>query len=590
MNTACLMKLGWELRTGSDALWCKVLYVANMRGVVWSMTRLWLKQMILLFGNFWRTSWPELSKHQLWSIGNGVSVDPWTSCWLKEGYRVVDMVEDIPLEWRNIKVKGLVSNDGNWIHECINWLPYSMCDVIETVLPLAEDLGEDKWLWSETGGGEYTVSIAYRLMNNEDGTAEVYEWMNNRPERFRISESDIAIQLDLIAKVHGVSSAEEYFLNLTDNFKDKRTYSALLNAYVRSRSKEKAESLLDVMRSKRYLIDALPFNLMMTHYMNFKDYDKVDMMVSEMKENNIQLDIYTYNIWLTSQESVEKMEQVFEQMSKDPTIIPNWSTFSIMATMYIKMELFEKAHGCLKEFESRILGRDRLPFHYLLSLYGNIGMKDEVYRVWNNYKSMFPSIPTFGYHPVISSLVRMDEIEGAEKLYEEWVSVRPFDDSRVSNLIIGWYLKNGKLDKAFNFFEHMIEGGGSPNSTTWEIFAEAHIAEKRISDALSCLKKAFVVTSDSTNWKPKPVKLAAFLKLCRDEGDIESAKVLIELLRQSGYHKDEVYASLIGKYELSSTIERIDDTVDSENMDDDDDSQVLFNQELTHLMHVMIVI
>ncbi|KAK2445270.1 dol-P-Man:Man(7)GlcNAc(2)-PP-Dol alpha-1,6-mannosyltransferase [Trifolium repens] len=52
----------------------------------------------------------------------------------------------------------------------------------------------------------------------------VYEWMNNRPERIRISASDAAIQLDLIAKVHGVSSAEGYFLNLTNNLKDKRTY------------------------------------------------------------------------------------------------------------------------------------------------------------------------------------------------------------------------------------------------------------------------------------------------------------------------------------------------------------------------------
>jgi hypothetical protein len=48
--------------------------------------------------------------------------------------------------------------------------------------------------------------------------------MNNRPERIRISASDAAIQLDLIAKVHGVSSAEGYFLNLTNNLKDKRTY------------------------------------------------------------------------------------------------------------------------------------------------------------------------------------------------------------------------------------------------------------------------------------------------------------------------------------------------------------------------------
>ena len=68
----------------------------------------------------------------------------------------------------------------------------------------------------------------------------------------------------------------------------------------------------------------------------------------------------------------------FEQKSKDPTIISNWSTFSTMATMYIKMELFKKAQECLKKVDGRILGRDRVPFHYLLSLYGSVGNKDEV--------------------------------------------------------------------------------------------------------------------------------------------------------------------------------------------------------------------
>jgi len=162
---------------------------------------------------------------------------------------------------------------------------------------------------------------------------QIYDWMNKRPEGFRVSESDAAIQLDLIAKVRGVSSAEAFFLSLNDKLKDRRTYGALLNVYVHSRLKDKAESLLDAMRSKGYVTHSLPFNVMMTLYMNLKEYDKVDMLVSEMMEKSIRLDVYTYNIWLSScgsQGSIEKMEQVSEQMAKDPTIVPNWTTFSTM--------------------------------------------------------------------------------------------------------------------------------------------------------------------------------------------------------------------------------------------------------------------
>ncbi|XP_027335960.1 pentatricopeptide repeat-containing protein At1g02150 [Abrus precatorius] len=417
---------------------------------------------------------------------------------------------------------------------------------------------------------------------------QVYDWMNNRPERFRVSESDAAIQLDLIAKVRGVSSAEAFFLSLIDKLKDRRTYGALLNVYVHFRLKEKAESLLDTMKSKGYVTHSLPFNVMMTLYMNLKEYDKVDMLVSEMTEKSIQLDIYTYNIWLSScgsQGSIEKMEQVFEQMAKDPAIVPNWTTFSTMASMYIRMDQNEKAEECLRKVEGRIKGRDRIPFHYLLSLYGSVGKKDEVYRVWNTYKSIFPSIPNLGYHAIISSLVKLDDIEGAAKLYEEWASVRTTHDPRIGNLLLGWYVKKGSTEKALIFFEQLKQGGGKPNANTWEILSEGHIADKRISEALSCLKEAFMAADGSKSWRPKPLNLSAFLKLCQDQDEMASAEVLIGLLRESKFSKDKVYASLIdsfdgtiGNGELSSkvdTADRSEDIIVSENVDDD--SQMLFS-------------
>lgn len=415
---------------------------------------------------------------------------------------------------------------------------------------------------------------------------EVYDWMNDRGERFRVSASDAAIQLDLVGKVHGVSGAEEYFLKLPDHLNDRRIYGALLNAYVRARMREKAESLLDKMRNKGYAMHSLPFNVMMTLYMNLKEYDKVDLMVSEMIERSIKLDIYSYNIWLSSrgsQGSAEKMEQVFEQMKQDRTINPNWTTFSTMATMYIKMGQIEKAEDCLKKVESRIIGRDRIPYHYLISLYGNVGNKEEVYRVWKVYKAIFPSIPNLGYHAIISSLVRLGDIEGAEKFYEEWLQVKLTFDPRISNLLMGWYVKEGNLDKAESFFDHMLEVGGKPNSSTWEILVEGHIGERRISEALSCWKEAFMAEG-SKSWRPKPVNVSAFFNLCEENDDIESKEVFVGLLRQSSYLKNEAYASLIGLSDgdisgngLSVGKDKTGDNNDNDE-DKNDGSEVLLNQ------------
>lgn len=372
---------------------------------------------------------------------------------------------------------------------------------------------------------------------------EVYEWINNREERFRTTPSDTAIQLDLISKVHGISEAESYFQKLPAKLKDKRTYGSLLNAYVQARERERAESLLEEMRGKGYAMHPLPFNVMMTLYMSVNEYDKVQLLVSEMKDKKIPLDLYSYNIWLSScgsEGSTEKMEHVFKEMENEGKVNPNWTTFSSMATMYIKLSKMEKAEECLKKFESRISGGDRMPYHYLVSLYGSVGKKDEVYRVWNIYRSLFQNVPNLGYHAMISSLVRLDDIDGAEKLYEEWLSVRSTYDPRIVNLLMSWYVKNELLEKAENLFNQMVQSGGKPNSTTWEIRAEVKIKEKQLSNALSCLKEA-VLVEGSTSWKPKSSNVTSILKLCEEEDDVESKGVLMEVLRQVGCLEDEVY-------------------------------------------------
>ncbi|GAB4844272.1 hypothetical protein Ancab_037636 [Ancistrocladus abbreviatus] len=380
---------------------------------------------------------------------------------------------------------------------------------------------------------------------------EVYEWMNNRPERFTLFGSDAAIQLDLIAKVHGISSAEDYFSRMPGASKDKRIYGALLNAYVGAKMREKAESLMEEMRSKGYDMHPLPYNVMMTLYMKLKEYDKVDLLISEMKQKRIQLDVYSYNIWLSargSHGSAEGMQQIFEEMKLDTSINPNWTTFSTMATMYIRLGLLEKAEDCLKRLETRITGWDRMPYHYLISLYGSAGNKEEVYRIWSTYKSVFPIISNWGYHAMISSLVRVRDIEGAETVYSEWLSVKSTYDSKIANLLMGWYVKEGNFEKAKSFLHHIDQAGAKPNSTTWEILAEGHIRGRRVSEALSCFKEAASALG-SQNWMPKPVNVSAMLELCEQEGNKLTKESFIEFLRQLGCFQEDGYRSVLSGFD-----------------------------------------
>ncbi|CAA0842754.1 Pentatricopeptide repeat-containing protein [Striga hermonthica] len=377
---------------------------------------------------------------------------------------------------------------------------------------------------------------------------EVCEWMNNRSERFRVTTSDTAIHLDLIAKTHGISSAEQYFKKLPDGLKDKRVYSSLLNAYARSKMREKAESLFDKMRNRNYTDHTLPFNLMMTLYRNLKDYEKIEYIVSEMVEKRISLDTYTYNVWLSSlgsQGSLDKMEQVFKQMELDNSVNPNWITYSTMAMRYIKSGLLEKAEEYLKKIEDQITGQNRLPYHHLINLYAAAGKKEEVYRVWSIYRASFVYIPNIAYHDVILALTRLDDIEGAEKMYEEWLSVKSAYDPRVGNVLLSSYVRKGLSEKAKTFFEQMMEIGGKQNSMSWEILSEDHIANMRIPEALSCLKNAAALAEGSRNWKPKPINVSKILKIVEEGDDVAGKESLLEILSEVGCLNDANYMSYI---------------------------------------------
>lgn len=394
-----------------------------------------------------------------------------------------------------------------------------------------------------------------------------------------MAPSDAAIQLDLISKINGVESAEDYFENLQDDLIDKRVYGSLLNAYVHARKKEKAESLLVKMKEKDYCNHALPYNVMMTLYMNLKDHEKVETCISEMLKKNIELDLYSYSIWITSrgsQGSVEKMEEVFEKMKRDVSVKPNWTTYSTLSTVYIKLGELEKAQEFLKKIESMITGRYRIIYHYLLSHYGSIGKKDEVQRIWGTYKTVFPYIPNMGYHAVISAFVRMDEIEEAENLYDEWLSVKTTYDARIGNRLLGWYVRKGHTEKAESFFKEMLETGKA-NSSSWEIIGEGHIKHKRISDALSCFEKA-LSHEESRFWKPKPLNVSQFFKVCEQTHNEKGKEAMFRILKEVGALEDELFMSKVTFSKESTAGNELLNVKESENDNDDDYNDSFLNE------------
>ena len=82
------------------------------------------------------------------------------------------------------------------------------------------------------------------------------------------------------------------------------------------------------------------------------------------------------------------------------------------------------------------------------------GSEKEVHRLWNEYKEKAKTeISNEGYRIMISSLLKFDDVKGAEEMYGEWQPQGSDFDTRIPCLLISHYSKEGDEMKVRNVVE-----------------------------------------------------------------------------------------------------------------------------------------
>ncbi|PKA65859.1 Pentatricopeptide repeat-containing protein [Apostasia shenzhenica] len=361
----------------------------------------------------------------------------------------------------------------------------------------------------------------------------------------KLLPGDYAVHLDLIAKVRGLDSTEEFFADLPKRMKTRSTFTALLNAYVQNKLPTKAEFLMQVMASRGFLSSCLPFNHMLNLYISTGQLDKVPEVINELKKNCTP-NQYTYNLLLTAcadKDDSNGAEEVILEM-KTYKISPDWVTFSILTGIYMKSGNLNKAREALEEMENRVSRKDRVAFPSLITLHASLSDKENVLRIWKNMKLMFRKMSDTEYKCILASLVKLDDIETAEIVYDEWDSVTGTRDSRISNILLAYYAKND-MSKAEEFHEQTAKSGINHSYTTWETLALGYLHVNRMDKALDCLRKAF---SSAWKWEPNIELVRAVFQGLKKNGDADGGEQFLVMLRDAGYVTTEVYNMLLLTY------------------------------------------
>uniref|UniRef100_A0ACD5TJE7 Uncharacterized protein n=1 Tax=Avena sativa TaxID=4498 RepID=A0ACD5TJE7_AVESA len=362
---------------------------------------------------------------------------------------------------------------------------------------------------------------------------EVSEWMSAKGH-VKFLPKDHAVHLDLIGQVHGVGAAEAYFNKLPDKDKTEKPYGALLNCYTREHLVDESLAHFQKMKELGFVFSSLPYNNLMGLYTNIGQHEKVPSVIAEMKSNGIMPDNFSYRVCINSygtQADFFGMEKTLEDMECEPQIVVDWNTYAVVASNYIKGNLREKAISALKKAEEKIDIRDPDTYNHLMSLYGQLGDKSEVKRLWALQMSNCKRHINKDYTTMLAMLVKLDEIEEAEAILKEWESSDNAFDFHVPNVLLTGYRQKGMLDKAEALLDDFLKKRKAPPSTSWAIVAIGYAEKGDAVKAYELIKNALCVYAPNSGWIPRPAMIQMILKYLGEEGELKDVESFIHLLQ-----------------------------------------------------------
>ncbi|XP_027930637.1 pentatricopeptide repeat-containing protein At4g21705, mitochondrial [Vigna unguiculata] len=379
---------------------------------------------------------------------------------------------------------------------------------------------------------------------------QVSEWMYMNGACI-FSPTEHAVHLDLIGNVQGFSAAESYFDALRDIDKTHQTYGALLNCYARQREIDKALSHFQKMKELGFASSPLTYNVIMCMYAKIGQHEKVPDVLSEMKKNQVMPDNFSYRISINSygvRSDFGGVERVLKEMETQPHIVMDWNTYSIVANFYIKAAFRREAVSALKKSEERLGNKDGEGYNHLISMYARLELKNEVMRIWDLEKSACKRCINRDFTTMLESLVKLGELDEAEKILTEWESSGNCYDFGIPSIVIIGYAQKGLHEKAEAILLELQNKEKFTSPNCWSMVAGGYLHKGDTEKALRCFKTALSMYVENKGWKPNAKVVAELLRWIADNGSIEDAEDFIRLLREAVPVNRQVYHTLIKTY------------------------------------------
>lgn len=376
---------------------------------------------------------------------------------------------------------------------------------------------------------------------------QVSEWTKNSGI-YTLTPVQHAVQLDLIGKVHGFLAAENYFNGLNELDRTEKAYGALLHCYVQRHQIDKVFAHLQTMKENGIALTYVAYNGIMSLYSKIGEIDKVPAVLDEMKENGVQPNNLSYRICINSygvRSDIDGVEKILSEMKSQSRIVMDWNTYAVVANFYSKAGLKTKANFTLRKAEEMLENKDGLGYNHLISLHAGLGNRDDVFRLWDLEKNACKRCLNKDYINIMESLVRLEELEEAEKVLKEWESSGNCYDFRVPSVVIAGHIEKGLCENAEALLEYLMETGKASTSNIWARLTVGYMEKGEMEKASSAMKVAISLCDVREGTMIQDTVIGRILSLFGEKGSSDATEEVVNLLRSVTSLNRQMYHALL---------------------------------------------
>jgi pentatricopeptide repeat protein len=346
----------------------------------------------------------------------------------------------------------------------------------------------------------------------------------------------------LIAKLHGLYKAEVYVECIPESFRGEIIYQTLMANCVSQNNLKKVEEIFNKMKDLEFPLGVFACNQLLLLYKR-NDRKKIADVLLLMEHENVKPSPLTFKILIDvkgQSNDIVGMDQIVDKM-KAEGIEPDIQTKAILVGHYISAGLADKAKSLLKEMEGENLKKNRWVCRSLLPLYANLGMADEVERVWKVCET----------HPwleeclaAIEAWGKLKKIDEAEAVFET-MSKKWKLTSRNCSVLLKVYANHKMLLKGKDLIKRMADSGCQIGPLTWDALIKLYVQAGEVEKADSLLQKAVM----QSQVKPLFSSYLTIQEQYAKMGDIHNTEKIFYRMKQVGYApRLRQYQVLIGAY------------------------------------------